>query len=109
MSAHPHRILAIIPAALKNTINVAVHGAIEASSAETFRIPLNASGLATDAPTHYWCAPALTDAAFTTVASLQTAFPAAQVFAWDMDAQPNFPASKLAELGLKPISAPTPH
>src|SRR3569833_643425 len=97
------RVIMVVTADDLQRANTASHAFTgKPEDAETFTVPLNASGLASDPPSHYWVAAAFTEADYETLVSqIVPAFPDARLDDWDMDAQPDLPNQVLADLGLR--------
>lgn len=96
-----NRTLAIIPAALRETVNgiVASHPAFPAGTPEEFSVPLYAADdEVQETPTHYWLSHPFTENQRAAVGQLAAAFPSAIVEDYT---DPEFPRAKLEALELK--------
>lgn len=107
MSTMTTRYLMIIPSAMQVAANQAFKAQVDPIGGEnTFTQGLNASGLATDAITHYWSSIVLngTQAAACQAIS-QSSVPGLVMEAYDLAITPNRPSQVLASLNLQPITA----
>lgn len=95
------RTLAIIPAALRSTVNAAIYAnpAFENKSEHEFSVPLYAADdEAQETPTHYWLSHPFTPEQRAAVGQLAAVFPSAIVADYT---DPGFPEQKLIDLWLK--------
>lgn len=101
------RVIIIIPASYQQAANQAATQLDSGGAGQfTFTVPLNPSGLDTDAPTHYWCSTVATEEQYQQILAMKAQmFPAAIVEEWDMEGEPSKPDELLASLGLKRIEA----
>ena len=83
-SRYCYRVIVVVPAALKDTINALVYQQLDPSGGmTTLSVGLSASGQ--EPATHYWCASSLVEAAMQKLAGLSQAFPTVQMWIWRLD------------------------
>jgi hypothetical protein len=101
---YTRRVVIVIPASYQSAANQAADQLDEGDGRFTFTVGLSPSGA--EPATHYWASPALTETQYQQVQGMKAAlFPDAQIFDWDMDAEPGKPEEVLQGLGLKTIEA----
>lgn len=101
------RLLLVCPAAAVNSANqLARQLDPDPDCGDTFTAPLSANGL--DPATYYWASPQVTSETRLTIQSMSTAIPGSTVLDWDIEADPAYPNTVLASLGLQRIVPPMP-
>lgn len=98
-----HRVLVVVTAADQARANAAaVQLSGQAADAQTFTNGLSPTGAAP--ASHYWASVVMDDAHYQTLMTVFVPlFPAAFVQQWDIDANPNYPNTALAGLGLQVV------
>lgn len=95
--------LIIIPTNLRGELNalIAMHPAFPAGTSQEFKVPLyDAGDELQETETHYWLAHRFTSEQRAIIDVLNESYPTCLVIDYDMDVNPQFPESKLQEMGL---------
>lgn len=96
------RVLIIVMASIAGDVNEAIRTeGIDPGPADAITVPLWQVGEAqTNAPSYYWASWNMTDEQLAKFGTITNQLQPIYVFPYNLDANPGFPQSKLAELGL---------
>lgn len=98
------RFLAIVPALFRDQANRDA-SMWDTDTTEHWFVPLNADGLSTTLPSHYWGSRTLSESNYAILRTLAATYIGSYVVRWDIDTDPTLPDRVLAQMGLKRISA----